>query len=721
MKRNQKLLSVVTVLALLLALFPAEVTPAQADGNWTEVDTWEKLETAFLNARGGSACIRLTADVKPKNPQQSSPLTITDGSVDLDLNGYTINRGLQAGEQENGCVIKASGARLTVGDSSGGDGTITGGNTEGDGGGIYAESTTLTLDGVTISANNASHAGGGVYICDYSTLVMSGGSISQNSAQYGGGVHVDGPAGQFQMSGGSISNNSAEIGCGVYMLHGMLDMTGGSVVGNQNPMTAEDALRGGVVVSSIQGSSFTVSGKVTITDNAGGNVLLVDTTEEIPFRIGGQEEQSAVLDSTSRIGVSRYVVSQPDPDDNPYLLLPRYPVGGYVTSALAGRFSLDSIVSDLDGYTVQLETEGDYTGEAMLVAKDYSITYDLNGGTITAAAANPTTYTRDTESFTLLIPAKTGYTFAGWTGTGLSAATVTVLIPRGSTGNRSYTATWLKNTDNDVRVTGISVEDYNLNALPIGDCWKATAIVDPKNATNPGVLWTSSNPSVVIVDENGLIRAVGTGTATVTVTTVDGGKQKTGEITVKNADEITSSCVQMDRTTAKLAVGETLRLYANSTPNALSVRWVSNNTSVLTVDENGLVTAVSPGAATVDAYVTLPGLEFEQSAPCRVQVTEATPQSIRLDGTAADNVIEVDVRNDDAQLSATLVGAWYDADGRLLGVAVQTVTVEGRTTSFFDLTRPAGASDAASCSVFLLGSGFEPLCASKSASRQGEP
>ena len=42
-------------------------------------------------------------------------------------------------------------------------------------------------------------------------------------------------------------------------------------------------------------------------------------------------------------------------------------------------------------------------------------------------------------------PTKTGYTFLGWTGTGLSAATKTVTISKGSTGNRSYTANWSPN------------------------------------------------------------------------------------------------------------------------------------------------------------------------------------------------------------------------------------------------------------------------------------
>ena len=70
----------------------------------------------------------------------------------------------------------------------------------------------------------------------------------------------------------------------------------------------------------------------------------------------------------------------------------------------------------------------------------YTITYNLNGGTV--ASSNPTTYSELNQNITLVNPTKEGYDFMGWTGTGLSGATMTVTIPRGSTGNRSYTATW---------------------------------------------------------------------------------------------------------------------------------------------------------------------------------------------------------------------------------------------------------------------------------------
>ena len=70
---------------------------------------------------------------------------------------------------------------------------------------------------------------------------------------------------------------------------------------------------------------------------------------------------------------------------------------------------------------------------------NYTITYNLNGGSV--ATANPTAYTVESNAFTLTNPTKTGYNFAGWTGTGLSSATKTVTISQ-MTGNRSYTATW---------------------------------------------------------------------------------------------------------------------------------------------------------------------------------------------------------------------------------------------------------------------------------------
>ena len=74
----------------------------------------------------------------------------------------------------------------------------------------------------------------------------------------------------------------------------------------------------------------------------------------------------------------------------------------------------------------------------------YTISYTLNGGTV--ATANKTSYTIETANFTLNNPTKTGYAFAGWTGSNGTTKQTTVTIAKGSTGNKSYTANWTANT-----------------------------------------------------------------------------------------------------------------------------------------------------------------------------------------------------------------------------------------------------------------------------------
>ena len=77
-------------------------------------------------------------------------------------------------------------------------------------------------------------------------------------------------------------------------------------------------------------------------------------------------------------------------------------------------------------------------------AKDYTIAYDLEGGSVNGD--NPIGYNPDDNTFTLVNPTKTGYTFIGWTGTDLTDKTMEVVVSSGSYGNRAYTANWQANT-----------------------------------------------------------------------------------------------------------------------------------------------------------------------------------------------------------------------------------------------------------------------------------
>ncbi len=89
-----------------------------------------------------------------------------------------------------------------------------------------------------------------------------------------------------------------------------------------------------------------------------------------------------------------------------------------------------------------------------------------------------------------------------------------------------------------VSVTSVSVNKTSLT-LKVGAKETITATVNPTNATNKRVSWRSSNDAVATVDANGVITAIGKGTATITVTTEDGNKTATIEVKVEDAYTVT--------------------------------------------------------------------------------------------------------------------------------------------------------------------------------------
>ena len=97
----------------------------------------------------------------------------------------------------------------------------------------------------------------------------------------------------------------------------------------------------------------------------------------------------------------------------------------------------------------------------------YKIDYNLNNG---VEDKNPTEYSVETESFSLVTPQREGYTFTGWSGTDINGQLVSVTIEKSSIGNRSYTANWKANLNvvmisdgiNTIQVTGHTDEYVRL-------------------------------------------------------------------------------------------------------------------------------------------------------------------------------------------------------------------------------------------------------------------
>ncbi len=130
--------------------------------------------------------------------------------------------------------------------------------------------------------------------------------------------------------------------------------------------------------------------------------------------------------------------------------------GGDATASITAPSRLGYKFSGWDKDISNIKS--DMTVIATWTLENYSITYDYNDGT---ASGNPSSYTVESEDITLVNPTRVGYTFMGWTGTGLDSATIDVVIPKGSTSNRSYVANWKINSYNVILEIDVGIKSVS--------------------------------------------------------------------------------------------------------------------------------------------------------------------------------------------------------------------------------------------------------------------
>ncbi len=126
-------------------------------------------------------------------------------------------------------------------------------------------------------------------------------------------------------------------------------------------------------------------------------------------------------------------------------------------------------------------------------------------------------------------------------------------------------ANWISNTGSNVAVSGINL-DKSVVHLKIDTTVQLVASVTPTNATNKSVIWESSNPSVVSVD-NGTVKALKTGTATITAKSSDGRKKATAFVVATTSN----LSIRYDGSTIKYSVDNGI-----SSKYILSYIWVSD-------------------------------------------------------------------------------------------------------------------------------------------------
>ncbi len=151
-----------------------------------------------------------------------------------------------------------------------------------------------------------------------------------------------------------------------------------------------------------------------------------------------------------------------------------------------------------------------------------------------------------------------------------------------------------------IAVTGISLNKSSLT-LKTGKTGTLTAIIEPADATDKAVRWTSSRSSIATVDKNGVVTALRPGTVTIKVTTVDGGFSATCTVKV---EPVKVTGISPDKPSFTLKAGETGTLTAIVKPaDAFSkdVLWLTSDYTVAEVSPQGVVRALKAGTAIISA------------------------------------------------------------------------------------------------------------------------
>ena len=229
-------------------------------------------------------------------------------------------------------------------------------------------------------------------------------------------------------------------------------------------------------------------------------------------------------------------------------------------------------------------------------------------------------------------------------------------------------------TTQGVKVTSIGLSSYSLS-LRNGTSQTLYATVNPSNASNKTVKWSSSNIYVAAVDNSGTVTAIAPGSATITCAATDGsGVYATCAV---NVYKLVSS-ITLNQTSLSLSLGGSATLWAtvqDSDASNRAVNWTSSNSAVATVS-GGSVNAVGVGSATITATAA-DGSGV--SASCTVTVSPIKVDQI----TVMPATLTLAVGGDSAKLQATVSPStatntgvvWQSQD-----ISIATVSSDGTVT-----------------------------------------
>ncbi len=509
---KKRIVSLLCVLALCLGLLPVTALAAGEDAPGT---LW--VGRTQITARG---YWKTTTEGNFETGSENDYNVYYDGNGTLTLNGATIQGGTSTGSVPYGAGIYAqcsNGQSVTLTIKLIGENTITGYygiyvNAEIDAS-SYGTDATLTITGESNGSLKVSGSYHGIYVksgTGGASLNINDASVvaSSSSSYYDyAGVYVQSsahatssPQLSLAVNGGSLTTSASASGEGIKFYVGAFEATSATTSLTVTDNAIVDAKNGGISAKQI---SNPINTDISATGSNGG-IVFDGKNGTVYGDVTLQEDLEIGKDETLTI-----------------------PEGASL---------------DMNGKTITVESggklEGTPTGSGTLKIAPTITTTTLPDGEVGTVYSQSLAANGDTPITWSLA---SGSTLPD--GLALNESTGKITGTPSAAGEFKFTVTATNDAGSDskevtlnvksVPVTGVTLDKQTLE-LYTGDSQPLTATVQPANATNKNVTWSSNDDTIATVDNNGNVTAVAAGTATITVTTEDGSHTATCTVTVKD-------------------------------------------------------------------------------------------------------------------------------------------------------------------------------------------